>query len=43
MDASAMKQSLGNATPSVVFSIRERGNLMKGRNGDGVYTTITAE
>jgi uridylate kinase len=29
-----------NAIPVVVFSIRERGNLLKVLSGQGTYTTI---
>jgi uridylate kinase len=43
MDASAISLMRENAIPIVVFSIRERGNLMKVLHGEGVYTTITAD
>jgi uridylate kinase len=43
MDASAISLMRENAIPIVVFSIRERGNLMKVLHGQGVYTTITAD
>jgi uridylate kinase len=41
MDASAISLMRDNHIPIVVFSIRERGNLMKVLNGEGVHTTIT--
>jgi uridylate kinase len=40
MDASAVSLMRENHIPIVVFNIRERGNLLKVLNGDGVYTTI---
>ena len=40
MDASAISLMRENAIPVVVFSIRERGNLLKVLSGEGVYTTI---
>jgi uridylate kinase len=40
MDASAVSLMRDNNIPIVVFSIRERGNLLKVLNGDGVFTTI---
>ena len=40
MDASAISLMRENGIPIVVFSIRERGNLMKVLHGEGVYTTI---
>ena len=43
MDASAISLMRENGIPIVVFSIRERGNLMKVLHGQGVYTTITAD
>ena len=40
MDASAISLMRDNAIPIVVFSIRERGNLLRVVGGGGVYTTI---
>ena len=40
MDTSAVSLMRDNKIPIVVFSIRERGNLMKVLRGDGVFTTI---
>jgi uridylate kinase len=40
MDASAIALMRDNGIPIVVFSIRERGNLMRVLNGHGVHTTI---
>lgn len=40
MDASAISLARDNHIPIVVFSIRERGNLLKVLKGDGVHTTI---
>ena len=40
MDASAISLMRDNHIPIEVFSIRERGNLMKVLNGEGVHTTI---
>ncbi len=40
MDASAISLMRDNGIPIVVFSIRERGNLLKVLTGDGVFTTI---
>ena len=40
MDASAVSLMRDNHIPIVVFSIRERGNLLKVLNGEGVFTTI---
>jgi len=40
MDASAISLMRDNAIPIVVFSIRERGNLLRVVKGGGVYTTI---
>lgn len=40
MDASAVSLMRDNHIPIVVFSIRERGNLLKVLKGEGVYTTI---
>ena len=41
MDASAIALMRDNAIPIVVFSIRERGNLLGVLHGQGVFTTIT--
>jgi uridylate kinase len=41
MDASAISLMRDNHIPIVVFSIRERGNLMKVLSGEGVHTIIT--
>jgi len=43
MDASAISLMRDNAIPIVVFSIRERGNLMRVLQGEGVFTTIEAD
>jgi uridylate kinase len=40
MDTSAVSLMRDNHIPIVVFSIRERGNLLKVLRGEGVYTTI---
>jgi len=40
MDASAISLMRENGIPIVVFSIRERGNLMKVLRGEGVHTVI---
>ncbi len=40
MDASAISLARDNHIPIVVFSIRERGNLLKVLTGAGVHTTI---
>ncbi len=40
MDASAISLMRDNHIPIEVFSIRERGNLMKVLSGEGVHTTI---
>jgi len=40
MDASAISLMRDNQIPIVVFSIRERGNFLKGLRGEGVHTTI---
>ena len=40
MDASAISLMRENDIPIVVFSIRERGNLMKVLQGEGVHTVI---
>ena len=41
MDSSAVSLMRDNHIPIVVFSIRERGNLLKILTGSGVYTTIS--
>src|SRR6201987_4846649 len=41
MDTSAVSLMRDNHIPIVVFSIRERGNLLKVLNGEGGHTTIT--
>jgi uridylate kinase len=41
MDASAISLMRDNHIPIEVFSIRERGNLLKVLSGQGVHTTIT--
>ena len=41
MDASAISLMRDNHIPIVVFSIRERGNLLKVLRGEGVHTKIT--
>jgi len=43
MDASAIALMRDNGIPIVVFSIRERGNLMRVLHGEGVFTTIAAD
>jgi uridylate kinase len=40
MDASAIALMRDNGIPIVVFSIRERGNLLKVLSGEGVHTVI---
>jgi uridylate kinase len=40
MDGSAITLARDNHIPIVVFSIRERGNLLKVLKGEGVHTTI---
>ena len=42
MDASAIALMRDNDIPIVVFSIRERGNLLRVVRGEGMHTTITA-
>jgi uridylate kinase len=42
MDSSAIALMRDNDIPIVVFSIRERGNLLRVVRGDGVHTTIMA-
>ncbi len=42
MDSAAISLMRDNGIPIVVFSIRERGALLKVLNGQGVYTTIGA-
>jgi uridylate kinase len=41
MDASAIALMRDNEIPILVFSIRERGNLLKVLTGGAVHTTIT--
>lgn len=41
MDASAVALCRENNIPIIVFNIRERGNLAKVLNGEGVATTVT--
>jgi uridylate kinase len=41
MDASAISLMRDNHIPIVVFSIRERGNLLRVLRGEGIHTTIT--
>ncbi|MFI4976709.1 MAG: UMP kinase [Caulobacterales bacterium] len=43
MDASAIALMRDNGIPIIVFSIRERGNLLKVLNGGGVHTTIAED
>jgi len=43
MDASAISLMRENGIPIVVFSIRERGNLMKVIKGEGVHTFIAED
>jgi uridylate kinase len=43
MDASAISLMRDSDIPIVVFSIRERGNLMRVLQGDGVFTTIAED
>jgi uridylate kinase len=43
MDASAISLCRDNKIPIVVFSIRERGNLMKVIKGEGVHTVIAED
>jgi uridylate kinase len=40
MDSSAVALMRDNHIPIVVFNIRERDNLLKVLNGEGVFTTI---
>ena len=40
MDASAISLMRDNQIPIVVFSIRERGNLLKVLTGESTFTTI---
>lgn len=40
MDPSAVSLMRDNHIPIIVFDIRERGNLLKVLNGEGVFTTI---
>jgi uridylate kinase len=41
MDASAIALMRDNDIPILVFSIRERGNLLKVLTGEAIYTTVT--
>jgi uridylate kinase len=43
MDASAVALCRDNAIPIVVFSIRERGNILKVLDGSGTYTVVNSE
>ena len=43
MDASAVALCRDNDIPIVVFSIRERGNILKVLDGSGTYTVVTNE
>ncbi len=43
MDASAIALMRDNGIPIVVFSIRERGALMRVLQGEGVFTTIASD
>jgi uridylate kinase len=43
MDASAIALMRDNTIPIVVFSIRERGNLMRVLHGEGVFTIISSD
>src|SRR5271156_510671 len=43
MDASAIALMRDNGIPIVVFSIRERGNLLRVLHGEGVFTTIASD
>lgn len=43
MDASAVALCRDNAIPIVVFSIRERGNILRVLDGSGTYTVVTSE
>jgi len=43
MDASAISLMRDNGIPIVVFSIRERGNLMRVLHSEGVFTTIASD
>src|ERR1700722_18861131 len=43
MDASAIALMRDNTIPIVVFSIRERGNLLRVVHGEGVFTTIASD
>src|SRR5580698_7108988 len=43
MDASAIALMRDNRIPIVVFSIRERGNLLRVVHGEGVFTTIASD
>ena len=43
MDASAIALMRDNGIPIIVFSIRERGNLLRVLHGEGVFTTIASD
>jgi uridylate kinase len=43
MDASAVSLCRDNNIPIVVFSIRERGNILKVLDGSGTSTVVTSE
>ncbi len=43
MDASAVALCRDNNIPIVVFSIRERGNILKVLDGSGISTVVTSE
>ncbi|MBL0924329.1 MAG: UMP kinase [Sphingomonadaceae bacterium] len=43
MDASAVALCRDNDIPIVVFSIRERGNILKVLDGSGTYTVVKSE
>jgi uridylate kinase len=43
MDASAVALCRDNAIPIVVFSIRERGNILKVLDGSGTFTVVNSE
>jgi len=43
MDASAVALCRDNNIPIVVFSIRERGNILKVLDGSGTSTVVTSE
>jgi uridylate kinase len=43
MDASAVSLCRDNNIPIVVFSIRERGNILKVLDGSGTSTVVNSE